>query len=253
MLSGTFFFRSMKQYLFPAAALFISITAALILLCGLVSQNTLIGNRLELWIEACTWMDFFLPLALCVAFVPYIFAQSRHGFIRYASIRCGRRTYLITQFANLTVLTIAVTWTAYYLPLVISLNLIQPAHLSVNRDLLRYVFGHAEFFHPYVFGAVWCLWKGAVAALFVLFSSLLALYAGNLFAAVLAPFLYCMVENLVTALLKIPNYSIITSYVLNRLAPSSMHVWHYLVGVLSFLIIASIIILIVKRTDRNVK
>ena len=80
----------------------------------------------------------------------------------------------------------------------------------------------------------------------------LALYMDHLFVAVLLPFLYCMGENLVTALLQIPQYSIMTSYVLNRLSPSCMNVWNYFVGVGTFTIFASGVIFVLKRRKQDV-
>lgn len=180
MFYSKYIFRSMKQYILPAAVVFTALTTILISLCLVVSRNTMIGNKIEIWIEACTWADFFLPLIVCTAFVPPVFAQGRRAFIRYASLRCGRRKYLMTQFADLAFVTIAVIWAAYYISLVISLKYIDPVCTAPDNNLLNYVFGSYEAFYPYSFGMLWCLWKGIVASLFVMFGSLLALYAGNL-------------------------------------------------------------------------
>ena len=123
--------------------------------------------------------------------------------------------------------------------------------ISDNR-LVDYVFGEYEINHPYLFGLMWCLYKGVVATLFVSFSNMLALYTDNLFVSVLGPFVYCMAENMITSLLNIPMYSIMTTYVLNRLSPSSMHVYNYVIGCFTYILITSGIILIIRRKKNNV-
>ena len=47
-------------------------------------------------------------------------------------------------------------------------------------------------------------------------------------------------------------YSIMTTYVLNRLSPSCMHVHNYLIGCLTYIVITMAIILIIRRKKENV-
>ena len=68
--------------------------------------------------------------------------------------------------------------------------------------------------------------------------------------SVLSPFIYCMAENMVTALLGYPEYSIVTTYVLNRLSPDVMQGIHYVGGVFTYIIAASLIILLLKYKDK---
>lgn len=194
---------------------------------------------------------FFLPLAICVVFVPLIFMQNRRGFIKYASIRTSRKRYIVSQILSVTILVFLGTIIAYYIPLIISLSVLEPQNMGTRSDLLTYVFGEYQVYHPYLFGFVWCIWKGIIAAIFAIFGCLLALYIDNLFIAVLLPFLYCMAENLVTSLLQIPQYSIITSYVLNRLSPSCMNAWNYIIGTVTFTIFAAVVIFVLKRRRQD--
>lgn len=243
--------RIIKRFAIPTTFLYVLIMAGLILSCCVISNNTLISNKIEIWIDACQYIDFFLPLAICVVFVPAVYMQNRNGFIKYASIRTGRKRYLSSQIFSISILVFIGTILAYYLPLIISLSVLEPQDTGTRNELLTYVFGKYQVYHPYLFGFVWCIWKGIIAVIFAVFGCLLALYIDNLFIAVLLPFLYCMAENLVTSLLQIPQYSIITSYVLNRLSPSCMNVWNYIIGVVTFITFASVVIFISKRRSQD--
>lgn len=243
--------RTIKRFILPAAFLCILLMAGLSISCYIISTNTVICNKIEIWIHACQYIDFFLPLSLCIIFVPFIYIQNKKGFIKYASIRAGKKIYILSQIFSIMVLAFITTVIAYYLPLILSVSILKPQSIGESSDLLSYVFGNFQVYHPYLFGIIWCSWKGIIAMLFTLFGCLLALYIDNLFIATLVPFLYCMAENLITALLQIPQYSIMTSYVLNRLSPSCMSIWNYIIGTITFIIFASITIFILKRRNLN--
>ena len=243
--------RSTKKFIIPALALALILTAAITVFCFITLRNTAVCNRIEIWIEACDYVDFFLPLAVCLAFTPFFYFINRKGFIKYASVRAGKKRYLITHFLATAICTVLVVFVSYYATLCISLNMTPEALVTENR-LFDYVFGEYEVNYPYLFGLAWCLYKGVVATLFVVFGNLLALYTDNLFVSVLGPFVYCMAENLITSLLNLPMYSIMTTYVLNRLSPSCMHVHNYLIGCFTYILITLGIILIIRRKKENV-
>lgn len=242
--------RSLKKFIVPSLVCTLSITIILIILCSITANNTAICNRIEIWIEACDYVDFFLPLIVCLVFTPFFYFINRRGFIKYAAVRTGRNRYLLTHFLASAICVVLIVGISYYSALCVSLNMTPETLVSENR-LVDYVFGEYEVFHPYLFGVVWCLYKGVVAILFVFFGNLLAFYTDNLFVSVLGPFIYCMAENMITALLNIPMYSIMTAYILNRLSPSCMHAHNYVIGCFTYLLITSGIILIIRRRKVN--
>ncbi len=238
--------RVVKQYL-PIAAVVYSIAfIALLASCITIAGNSVVNYKIEIWTWACEYVDFFLPLVSTLPFAIVLYLQRRNHFIQYASMRMKRNSYIRNHvFAGLLV-SFSATWFIYFMTLVITVFFIPISSQGYDNELVDYVFGSIQMHHPLLFGLVWCAWKGINAACFTLFGYMLALYVDNIFIINIVPFLYCMAENLVTALLEIPDYSIITSYVLNRLTPSCMHFWNYLVGTASFLIITSCIILILR-------
>lgn len=238
--------KNMKHMLLPAAAVYGVAFIVLVVSCYMISTNTLINYNIEIWIHGCQSLDFFLPLVATLPFVFPFFMQRKNGFLKYASVRMSKKQYVFHQMLAGVLITVVFTALIYYLALVVSMGFDVMTY-GDNQTLLRYVFGEFQVFHPYLFGIVWCLWKGVIAGLFTLFGYFLALYVDNVFIATLVPFLYCMAENLVTALLQIPKYSIMTSLVLNRLTPTCMTPWNYLIGVIVFLCLATIIILVLKK------
>ena len=243
--------RSFRKFIVPSLACTLLITTVLTVICFITVNNTTICNRIEIWIEACDYVDFFLPLIVSLAFSPFFYFINRKGFLKYAAIRKGQRHYLFTQYLVTVICVSFVVAISYYASLCISLNMTPETSISDNR-LVDYVFGEYEINHPYLFGLMWCLYKGVVATLFVSFSNMLALYTDNLFVSVLGPFVYCMAENMITSLLNIPMYSIMTTYVLNRLSPSCMHVYNYVIGCFTYILITSGIIFIIRRKKNNV-
>lgn len=242
--------RSIKTYILPSAILFIAIFLSLTILCFITSTNTAICNQIEIWIEACSYVDFFLPLIVCIAFSPFFYFIERKGFLKYAAVRVGRRRFLMTHFGSTSICVVTVVLFSYYASLCVSMKMTPETTIPDNR-LIEYVFGEYEVYHPYIFGLIWCLYKGVVASLFVMFGNLLALYSDNLFVSAIGPFIYCMAENMITALLNIPMYSITTAYVLNRLSPKVMHVHNYLIGCITYILITLGIVLIIWRKKEN--
>lgn len=238
--------RSIRHLIVPSLILSVVITIVLTILCFITSNNTAICNKIEIWIEACNYVDFFLPLVVCVVYSPLFYFINKKGFLSYATVRMGRKRYIMTQFFATSICVVLVVMISYFVSLCLALNM-EPATVYQENRLLDYVFGEYQVNHPYIFGVIWCLYKGVIASLFVMFGNLLALYSNNLFVSVIGPFIYCMAENMVTALLNIPMYSIMTALCLNRLSPSVMHAHNYVIGCLTYVLITSAIVLVIRR------
>lgn len=238
--------RALKQYLSIAAIVYAVAFLALLISCVTISYRSVVNYKIEIWSWACEYVDFFLPLIATLPFAIVLYLQKRHHFIRYASMRMRKNSYVRYHISAGLLLSFFCTWFIYFISLAITVLFIPVVSQGYDNNLASYVFGNYQIQHPLLFGVVWCAWKGINAACFTLFGYMLALYMDNIFIINVVPFLYCMAENVVTALLQIPDYSIITAYVLNRLTPSCMHAWNYLVGTVSFLVITSCIVLFLR-------
>ena len=69
--------RSIRKFIIPALILVLLLTTALTVFCFITVKNTAVCNRIEIWIEACDYVDFFLPLAVCLAFTPFFYFINR--------------------------------------------------------------------------------------------------------------------------------------------------------------------------------
>ena len=157
--------RKNKLFILPTVLCFLIIFTALTIMCVRISINTVISDNIEIWINASETVDFFLPLIVCVAYVPCIYILNKKGFAKYASLRSKKVPYMCEQIIRIMVLTGIFVMLAYYIPLCISLCL-NPACLWDNSRIQNYVFGTYMLDYPYLFGIIWCLYKGACCICF---------------------------------------------------------------------------------------
>ncbi|MCD7891092.1 MAG: hypothetical protein LUG26_04800, partial [Ruminococcus sp.] len=221
----------MKEQLFPALAAFGIALVALLVSCMVFAGNTAIEHMIQIWIYGCEPLDFFLQLLASLPFSFTLYYKKSDGFLHYSSTRMSRKRYVAHHMlAGFLLCAVGIALT-YFCGLLFS-EYIMPfdATTGYHSGLESYVFGGWMVSHPVAFGLVWCLWKGFNAGLFTLFGYGLALYAENVFIVSIAPFVYFVAENLITSLLQIPEYSVVTSIQLNRLSPNSMHVYNYFAG-----------------------
>ena len=53
--------RSIRKFIIPALILVLLLTTAITVFCFVTVKSTAVCNRIEIWIEACDYVDFFLP------------------------------------------------------------------------------------------------------------------------------------------------------------------------------------------------
>ena len=109
-----YFRRSLKNFIIPSLVLSVVISITLTVLCFIISNNTAICNRIEIWIEACNYVDFFLPLGICIFFSPFFYFINKNGFISYATVRMGRKRYMMTQFLATSICVVLIVMISYY-------------------------------------------------------------------------------------------------------------------------------------------
>ena len=236
--------QGMKEIIIPAVIVMVIGTIFLSVCCYKVVDSYTLGYPIEIWNEGCEFMDFFMPLIITVPFVGTLYMKRKNRFIEYAAMRINKEEYIKKQTLAGMITSAIITFVIYFIPLLLSLFIF--AKEKVFDTEYNYfhenVFGDIQIKYPLIFGFVFCLWKAFIASLFTRFGYKLSLYLDNIFAISIIPFLYVSAENLVTSILGIDNYSVVTAYVLNRLSPDAMTPGHYVYGVISFVIITSIIV-----------
>ncbi len=224
---------------------------ALLVSCKVIASNTAICYPIEMWLQGCSIVDFFLPLLASIPFSFVLLMKRKNGFLTYVSLRTNKKIYIAKQILTGMLLGGVAVFLMYYISLVVSVTLFPIESFNEREHIKDYLWGTYQANSPLLFGLFWCIWKGFVGSLFTGFGYLLGLFVDNLFVVSLAPFLYCMAENMITAILEIPEYSIVTSYVLNRLSPSSMKMIFYVVGVVGYLCITAIILFVLRIRRRR--
>ncbi len=228
---------SLKEYRLPMLATYLLATICCIIYSYIISTNTLVEYKLELWIWGSELITYFLPIIAVAPFSFILYGKLKQDFIKYAAIRKSRRVILAGEIVQAMLAVIITVFSIYFTSLLIIMFFIEPASWGIRNNLGNYPFGEFQVASPILFGFIWSLWMGFVASLFILFSSVLAMNIDNYFVITLFPVAYFHCENLITGLFRIPQISIVTSAVLNRLQPKAMNTYTYLIGVCIFAVV----------------
>lgn len=245
-------YKNTREFVLAAVTAMIGITA-LVIAELLVAGNTALQYNIELWIEGCSVLDFFFPLFVTIPFTWRIYFERKDGFLNYVSVRINRRKYLRSKLRRDMIIVFLMVFVIYYTGLSIAVFCFKPTVIVEDDFLFRYIWGSIQAKQPLVFGFFWCMWKGLIGAIIYVFGYCIALLADNVFVIAFAPFLYCTIENFVTGTLGLEQYSICTSYILNRLSPKVMKTVHYCAGALSFVIMGSVIVLVWAYRKKQVE
>lgn len=236
-----------RQLRLPVIILFFVGTISLCSSCYLISTNTALAYGIEMWIYGCEFVDFFFPLLATLPFAYSLYGKRKNNFLSYASLRMNQKRYLCAQIIAGMCLSFLMIFFMYLIGLCCCLYLFPIQFQDIQSNLKIQVFGTCQMEHPLFFGLLWCTWKGVIAGMLVHFTYQLGRYLDHLFLIAILPFLYSLAENLITALLGIPQYSLTTSYVLNRLSSKGMGIFNYVAGILVFLIFTNTAIFLLKR------
>lgn len=219
----------------------------------MIAKGTAVNYNIEIWIDACSIIDFFFPLLVTLPFTWKLYFERKNGFLTYVSVRTDKRKYIIQKILSGVAAVFIMVFSIYYIGLIIAIFLVKPETVISDNILYKYIWGSIQAEKPLIFGIFWCVWKGFTGTVICVFGYGIALLADNIFVIALFPFLYCMLENFVTGTLKFEKYSICTAYILNRLSPKVMKVFNYCAGIISFIIVGSIIIFVWSYRKKRVE
>ncbi|KGX87087.1 hypothetical protein [Pontibacillus litoralis] len=195
-----------------------------------VSNSYTLQYEMDAWVQGSGLMDFVFPLFASAPFVWILFYKYKNDFIKYISLRISEKEFVIKEIAFMCMLSGMSIVIIYFVSLLVTLFAPFNFFLVNEGDLSTHLFGEMQIKRPIVFGFLYSLFKGAIASLFTLFGAVFAMHAKNLFVVLFAPFLYAFIENFVTGILRIPQFSIYTSFIVNRIDPKSMEVIYLFVG-----------------------
>lgn len=231
---------------------FISVTAvATIVLCissAVMAKTSGIYASIEPWIYGCDPVDLFFPLFASAPYAWVIYSERKNGFLDYVSTRTNADIYIRGKMISNMLSAFVSVFIIYFFSLVFTLYLmnVQISTADVSR-LPRYLFGQVQLQKPLLFGFFWCIYKGAIGAMLCLLGQIVSRHLTNLFVITITPLVYTFVENFVTASLGVEEYSLTTSFVLNRLTPQVMTVKNMSIGIVVLFVVIFMSSFFMKR------
>lgn len=233
-----------NEYKFPWIITYLILTITYTISCYAISTNSVMVYKIEMWNWGGEFITFFLPLIAVLPISHIFLGKIKNGFKLYANMR--KKNFIKKEIIKSMVTSSTSIFASYFTTFLIVMFFIQIKSPWSSSELSNNIFGDMQVNYPIIFAFLWSLWIGFVSSLFVLLNCTLSLFIKNYFLITLAPFVYLQAENLFTSVLAIPKFSLMTSIHLNRLNPSVMTSFHYMVGVLIFIVVIFIIFVILK-------
>lgn len=202
-----------------------------------MGSNSVIYAPVEAWIYGCEPVDLFFPLLASLPFSWVIFSERKNDFLDYIAIRTNRKKYIRNKMITGMFLSFLGIFTIYFLSLCYTLFFASFSIEEGSSRLVYYLFGESQLHNPLLFGFLWAVWKGFISAVICLFGQVLSLYSNNIFVVSTAPFIYVFMENFITASLSIPEFSLTTGFVLNRLTPEIISIHNLFTGIALLLLV----------------
>ena len=218
-----------------------------------VAKGSAVNFPIELWIDGSNILDFFFPLIVTLPFTWTLYYEKKDGFINYAAMRMDKKKYIVRKILSGVLVVFVMTFVIYYSGLLVSVIVLKPETVVDDARLYEYILGTLQAEKPLLFGVAWCVWKAFIGSIICVFGYVIALVVDNLFVVALFPFLYCTIENFVTGTLNLEEYSIVTTYILNRLSPTGMTIFNYVAGLISFVVIGTVIVMFLENKKKRME
>lgn len=245
-------FSTIKRLLLPFALVSVIYLVSLGASIHIVNGDTAINYLIEPYIYGSGPIDFFLPLIVSAAFSWNLYFLRKDHFLTYVHPRIEKNKYIGVQILAALLLSFLMVAVVNFLAVGFSTLIASPAPYSVNPNGLNgYLFSHLQMNHPLLFGFFWSIYKGLMASLICLLGQVWGLYSHNLYLILLGPFVTVFLENLLFALLNIPEYSFPTTYILNRLETKAMTIPNLLLAIVIFCFIIFLTHYLLRRKHES--
>lgn len=226
-------------------------TVTLMFLIVKTNNDSMIYYKISPYVYASDPIDFFFALIVTIPFSFYTFFLKKDGFLEYVQLRMPKKRYLFLHIVSMMVLCFTMVFIVNLIGIIFSCMSADVITDGNKTTLAGYILGEMQMTSPIIFGILWSLQKAFVGMLICLFAQVTAIYIENLFLALITPFIYVVLENYATSVLHLSQFSLTTTFVLNRLKPRAMTVSNILIGVLSFIAVIIIVSAILRRRETH--
>lgn len=234
---GKQYINNIKQLRIPFIIVVVLGTLLISYSSYVAGNNSVIHASVEAWIYGSEPIDLFFPLLASLPFSWVIFTERKNGFLDYIAIRTNRGKYIRNKMLAGMMLSFLAIFSMYFISLIYTLFF---TNFTIDPEASRlptYLFGDLQLNNPILFGFLWAVWKGAISAMICFFGQIFSLYNNNIFVISTAPFVYVFMENFITASFSIPQVSLTTSFVLNRLSPEVVHLQNLFIGIFTLVLV----------------
>lgn len=229
-------------------------TLATIVLCissCIMAKTSQISASIEPWIYGCEPVDLFFPLIASAPYAWVIYSERKNGFLDYVSTRTNADKYIREKMASNMLSSFVSVFIIYFFSLVFTLYLMNTKISSEGSRVVLYLFGQAQLQKPLLFGFIWSIYKGGIGAMLCLLGQIVSRHSANLFVITITPMVYTFVENFVMASLGVAEFSLTTSFVLNRLTPQVMTVKNMSIGIIVLCVVIFLSSFFMKRKGKT--
>lgn len=228
---------SMKRQMGTTISIAVFYVAMLLLLIVATNSNSMIYYKISPYAYASEMIDFFFALIVSIPFSYCTFFIKKNGFLEYASLRISKKKYLCSHFVAMMLMCFLMIFFVNMIGVLFSCSIASVTSSEKAPTLANYILGELQMNAPLKFGALWSLQKAFIGMMICLFAQIIALYVENMFLALCIPFIYVLLENFLTSVLKFPEFSLSTTFILNRLTPSAMRIGNIITSLVIFILV----------------
>lgn len=203
-----------------------------------INSTSMIYFPIQPYVYGSERVDLFFPLIISLSFSWYIFFEKKNDFLFCVSMRTNIKHFLRMQLLAIMTMCFFMIFIANLSNVVFSVRIATIETSTMANDLRGHIGADLQMNAPILFGILWSAYKALIGTLICFMSLTFALYIRNFFLVILLPFCIVFLENFITGVFSISEYSFTTSFVLNRLSPEAMAVGNQLVGIGVFLAIS---------------
>lgn len=209
------FFEKLRLSFFAATifGIFLSLVTIVVKVYSSVIELPILS-----WIYSIDVFTFVYPALCSVPFCWLLFYERKNNYQFFIRTRINIKKYYRMYWLTGALLALVCIFTISFSGAVISL-IIKPIHQTTDiRDLSsQFLLGSIMETAPLLYAFIISPWRGFIGILLFSLSYILSKHSRNLFIALTGPFIYSILENFVTAVFGVPNFSLLSSFNPERL------------------------------------
>lgn len=250
-----------RKLKWPVLMMLVLATAASMILSSTLYKNYALEYDLEAWEVGVEFIVFIFPLIAVLPVGWLMYYERKDHFLVYTLPRVSKKKYLFAKWivvagsaaVTMFIVMFAGVLTALYLKpeIVPVLILVDPVTEELISQILAHHFlGELFAYQPLIYGLLFSVWRGLLAALIATFAFVLSLFVENIFIISTGPFIYYILENFILSVLRIPQYRLVTAFDPTSLTLSSINAFSFIVGPVLLMIVMIVLIVYFKKVKK---